>query len=913
MEGWRRYWGKAGPEGDCHLLAYHSLDVAAVGGELLRLRPNWLVEFARVAGLATHGLTETISFLLALHDLGKFGAGFQGLRPDVVRVLGRSPRNLANSPKHDALGRMLWLKLTSPPSSSPCPEALLEVREAEERPLSPRAQRSHLKPWISAVMGHHGRPPPPDATEGAALFDHFEMNKVSGPSSDAAGLVKELRTILKPAPLVFLPNTTEGDSGRLLRSSWWLAGFSTLCDWIGSNTKWFPFENDRLIALDEYLDIRRCLAELAVHEVGLAPRRVRSYQGFGAMFPTISTPTPLQRAVDGLPVEEGPQLLLIEDLTGSGKTEAALSWVARLFDAAAADGLYFALPTMATANAMHARVAAAMKSLFHDEPTPSLILAHSGPHLLPRTPPTEELANQADDGGYEQGEESATQGARSWFSDNRKRALLADAGVGTIDQALVGVLRAKHAPLRLLGLHRHVLVVDEVHACDDYMNNLLELLLEVQASLGGSAVLLSATLSLDARGKLLAAYRRGLGVPTGGEPPGPAYPSLIRTSAEGTDALALGVRDGGARKLPVAFLHSLEAAVGWCEEQAKAGKCVAWIRNTVRDANLAFDELVSRLGAHRVQLFHARFPLGDRLALEQDIVARFGKSGGEEGRQGRIVIATQVLEQSLDVDFDELLTDLAPIDRMIQRAGRLQRHSRANRTTATLHVLAPEDELDWMRADLEKMYRGTKKVYGRGSRLLRTQRVLREEGAMDLPKRARYLVESVFGPGEDLPPEFDECMEELSAEGDEKHKKAMARFNRINFDQGYTFEGAPWLQDELVPTRLGDPSSVLRLINLRDGQYMPWSSEEALPESIRWRLGEVSVRADQVSAEGPKGEELRQRLREQGMEPPPHVILVVMKEDSSGWEGSAVKIRGDKEVKVSVHFDRQRGLEFKEV
>jgi len=911
MEGWRKYWGKTDREEGFHLLAYHCLDVAAVGSTLLRMRPSWHRALTKVAGFESDGLTEAVVFLLAIHDLGKFGNGFQALAPDIVLRLNRVPQNVANRPRHDALGKLLWEELSHPSSQLACPEALLELREASGAPLSNRASRAHLKPWISAVTGHHGRPPHVEEQSNAVLPDHFGVRDPNGNWKDAAALIVELRRLLQPMPLVFQASTEEGDSDRLLRSSWWLSGFAILCDWLGSNTTWFQYEDDHSLPLEDYWAQSLERAEQAVEGVGLAPRKPRTFGGFQQIFPGIEAPSPLQETVATLPLSEGPQLLLIEDLTGSGKTEAALTWIARLFDAEEADGLYFALPTMATANAMYARVSAVMERIFETDPSPALVLAHSGPHLIPTPSSLEQAPLPKDDGGYGGGEETASQGAKSWFADNRKKALLADAGIGTIDQALVGVLRAKHASLRLLGLHHHVLVVDEVHACDDYMNGLLEVLLETQAALGGSVVLLSATLSLDTRDKLLTAFRRGLGDVKEKKLSDAAYPALVRVAAEGTEVHGLEVRVGTSRRIPVAFLHSFEDAVSWCELQAREGRCVAWIRNTVRDAAMAFDELVSRLGSDRVQLFHARFPLGDRLKLEQDIVSRFGKGGSAVERAGRIVVATQVIEQSLDVDFDELLTDLAPIDRVIQRAGRLQRHQRSNRRPPTLTVLAPNHESAWLEPGLQPIFRGTKRVYRRGSRLLRSQQALLREGELDLPSRARHLVESVYGEVDELSVEIEDSREELMAEGEEQNQRSMARFNRISFDLGYTFEGAPWRDDESVPTRLGDPSVILRLVRLRDGQLVPWSLEEKLPEAIRWRLGEVSVRVDQVSAAGPQEESIRQLLREKGAEPPAHIVPIQMEPCDTGWRGFAVASKGDRVLPVEVRFEDRRGLEFR--
>jgi len=905
VQGWHRYWGKAYGEDDIHLLAFHSLDVAAVGMTLLIARPEWRAALARVAEAEESGLAEAVTFHLALHDLGKFGNGFQGLKEDVVRRLGRSPTVRANRPRHDTLGDLLWRKLTSPEHD--CPDLALDIRGADGTSLTPRRTACRWRPWIAAVTGHHGRPPEVVMTD--LLESHFGLESPSGPWKDAADFVGRVRALLRPAGIVLRRDAEEVEEDHLARSSWWLAGFTTLCDWVGSNREWFGLEQQPL-DLEVYWERALEQAEHAVSAAGLSPRKPRSFRGFPDLFPHIPEPSPLQRGAAEVPLQPGPQLFLIEDITGSGKTEAALTLVGRLFDAGLADGLYFALPTMATANAMHARVAAVLGRLFESDPPPSLVLAHSGPRLRPRREEGE--VQPPDDGGYDRGESSASQVARSWFTDNRKKALLADAGVGTIDQALTGVLRSKHAPLRLLGLHRHVLVVDEVHACDDYMNEILELLLEVQAAHGGSAVLLSATLPLAARRRLISAFRRGLGSAADHEL-GDAYPVLVQAGEGETTEIGLPAGGASARRLPVAFFHSFDEVVAWCEERANDGRCVAWIRNTVADAMAAFDALVARVGAERVRLFHARFPMGDRLEIEGEIVERFGKGGSPQGRAGQIVVATQVLEQSLDVDFDEMVTDLAPIDRIIQRAGRLQRHHRPERPPAPLHVLAPPWEEAPTATWLGKDFAGTLAVYQRPSYLWLTQRVLREEGALDLPLRARFLVESVFGETVEKPASFDEQRKELEADGTVYQRRSMAHFNRISFERGYTREGPEWRDDELVPTRLGEPTVILRLVRSLGGELTPWMKIDGVDPSVCWRMGELSVRASQVAGGGVETEDLRKKLAAIEAEPPLHVIPVLMTKSGDSWGGTleASKAAIGAPARVEVLVTPGRGVELK--
>ncbi len=242
-----------------------------------------------------------------------------------------------------------------------------------------------------------------------------------------------------------------------------------------------------------------------------------------------------------------------------------------------------------------------------------------------------------------------------------------------------------------------MLVVDEVHAYDEYVTGLLDTLLRFQAAQGGSAILLSATLPQRLRQRLVEAYaagsQRALTVPLvcGST----AFP-LATQFSDDLRELALPARDGTQRRTEVQFVASEAEVLQRIDAATSAGGCVLWVRNTVNDAIAAYDQLVRQHGAERVTLFHARFAICDRAEREADVLTRFGPKSSLADRRGRIVVATQVAEQSLDVDFDLVVSDLAPVESLIQRAGRCMRHLRPDRpwafTAPTLVLLAPRGE-----------------------------------------------------------------------------------------------------------------------------------------------------------------------------------------------------------------------------
>lgn len=883
--GLNGYWGKA-EGGDYHPLTKHALDVAAVGDALLARDRLFVDRLARVSGVSADSLCRSIPFLLALHDLGKFSEGFQDLRQDLRERLAGVRRPVAYLQHHGTLGYRLWL------SFGPSIESgeMLRVRAADAD-LDGTDSFELTLPWVAAVTGHHGQPP-----EGGPVGGAFSRSA----KDDAWSFVCEVARLLGACRLDV---NVDGDYAELSRrfriSSWLLAGLAVLSDWIGSNRGFFPF--DGTTGLEEYWELARSRAQLALSEVGVLSPAVRPQVGMGPVFPGIVEPTPLQHLAEEVEVSAGPQLFVVEDVTGSGKTEAALVLAHRLMVSGAADGVFVALPTMATANGMYGRVAGVQQRVFASRAP--VILAHSARHLVDIP-----LLTGAGDAGS--GDDTAAADASAWLLDNRKKSLLAPLGIGTIDQALLAIIAARHNSLRLLGLHRHVLVVDEVHAYDPYMLELLGELLALQAALGGSAVLLSATLPLSTRERLTERFREGLGA-TGEAPRSAAYPLLTRVDARGLAEIPGACPTRLHRAIPVSCLNSENDAIAVLTRVAEEGRCGVWIRNSVADAIHAYELLRDRLGAHRVTLFHARFLLGDRLAIEGRALANFGAESGPAERAGRILVATQVVEQSLDLDFDEMVTDLAPIDLLIQRAGRLHRHRRDatgartdgsdSRPRPVLHLLAPiytdAPEARWLADALPR----TARVYPDHPVLWRTLRLLDRTGAIETPERSRELVEAVYGQEAllDFPPGLEKTA--IEAGGAAAASQSFAALGAVRWELGYERTG-PWLSDEVAPTRLGDPSGTIRLGALDGGRLVPL----ARASRMAWEFSQVSVRKSLLDrplegADTDAEEAVKRSMADGGR----YCRVIPMRRSGREWEGRGVSGAGKE---VVVRYSRETGL-----
>ncbi|BDG10090.1 CRISPR-associated helicase Cas3' [Anaeromyxobacter paludicola] len=902
MSGFFDYWGKAGAEGEgrVHLLPFHGFDVAAVGAEILDRDTALLPRMAHLSGFRAEDLRSAIPFVLALHDLGKFAEPFQDLMPDLVRELQGPRAARVCAVHHSSLGYQLWRSWAT---LRPAPDEAQLLCQLHQVELAGGA-RGHrdlgdlMQPWMAAVLGHHGKPPE-EGTLGPGIL---QAHPAYRSRRDATAFALAARKLLAPAPLRGSEPDFEKQLQRMRRSSWWLAGFAILCDWIGSDTDFFQPQRTEM-DLAEYWQRARTSAARAVEHSGLGRSTPRAYAGVEHLFPQIAaSPSPLQGAAATIEIGDGPQFYVLEDLTGSGKTEAALILAHRLLDAGRSDGIFFALPTMATANAMHRRVEPLLNKLFKGEP--SYLLTHSGPRLTCK----DRIAlgqRSADDAA---GEEEAAATASAWLADGRKKALLAELGVGTIDQALLAALQSKHAAFRLLGLHRHVLVVDEVHACDVYMLRVLCGLLRAHAGLGGSAILLSATLPLEQRRQLARAFAEGAGAHGAELPTSEEYPLLTAWSGDRVQERAVAARNGAPRTLPIVFRRSVAEVVARLTEAARAGRCACWVRNSVADAVEARDLLAAILGEDAVTLFHARFALGDRLRIEDAVLARFGTGGEAAQRCGRVVIATQVIEQSLDVDFDVLVSDLCPIDRLIQRAGRLQRHARADldRDPPALEVLAPPWSEDPSAGWLSAPFQRTAVVYPDPAVLWRTLRELKNRQQFALPGEARALVEAVFGSDETpaaLMPRSGQAV------GKQLSQASVAQGAVLCLDLGYLRQGMDWSSEAHTPTRLGEPTVTVRLA--RAEAAAPWL--DGVARHLQWPLSQLSVTRRLVARPSPDEADLVAQLERTQPFVGDDIVTVPLRLQGDGtWTGRAVAERGPpenpREVPVQILYSPVRGL-----
>jgi CRISPR-associated endonuclease/helicase Cas3 len=762
-----RFWGKerGAREGEAtwHAAAYHCLDVAASARMLLETNDLLRRRLSDLLAICERQVVDLITFWMTLHDIGKFSAPFNALVESFWLPEMGDRSTVPNGPAHGEAGFLLW-------------EQKLAVDLAAWFP-----DRHDLVPLARAIFGHHGMP--------VAEHPPTTVAQVYKPYGLAAA-----RAFTHSAAALILSEPIRIDKERLVRASFALAGIAVVADWVGSSEA-FAYCND-LMPLSEYWsEYALVSARFAVREFGLIPCpsapecdlvQLMGDKGF-------SNPTPMQQWASGVSLSEDPTLYIIEDSTRAGKTEAALILSHRLIAAGCASGLYFALPTMATANALYGRLAKAYLNLFAKGSRPSLVLSHASRDLDPGF--TESVFYESDAPNGAEAECSA------WIVDNRRRSFLAQVGVGTVDQALLSVLPCKFQSIRLAGLMQRILVVDEAHAYDAYMGQEIEHLLRAHAQLGGSAIVLSATLPQETRKRFVEAYDGKI------KEVSHSYP-LTTWLARGTHAVQKPIdpRDIDVRQVPVQFVRSVESGDELTLDASRRGQAVLRIRNAVADALQSYNSLSRR--HDRVELFHARYAQVDRQKRESEVVARYGRSGKPWDREGWLLVATQVVEQSLDLDFDLIVSDLAPVDLLIQRAGRLWRHTRPDRHPSARQrfvVVTPEPLDDPTRDWLSRALPRTAQVYQDIATLWLTARKLAAAGMIDTPASLRQLIEGVYGKQArgHLPDGIKKAGLEAKTIADANRGRALTHL--LPLQNGYA-PGQAWESDEAIQTRLSEPT-----------------------------------------------------------------------------------------------------------
>lgn len=723
---WLRLWAKTAQDrtneiSECcryHPLLYHMLDVAAVAGLVWDhcLGPEFRNRLECSLGSDARA---QIVFLAGAHDLGKASPGFQKKVPELSENSGlQFSKNDLDRP-HGFISAHVLNKVFGPAS------AVLAQIAGGHHGVFPRSLELRMG---ASTLGDNGW-----STARQELIQAF-ANTVKFDLKQAAQRKSEIGD---PAVVPIL------------------AGFISVVDWIGSNQDFFPCAAEcgtpLRISGAEYWTHAQDQARKALEMLGWLPAVTFAVETpFNAVFPGFVVNGLQAAAIELASRQTSPYLMIIEAPMGQGKTEAALYAADMAMCRGVARGMYIAMPTQATGNAMFKRVLGDYLKKRGHQGKLNLQLAHGDALLAQMAEVKEGEIPEFNPKGI--GDEGDLE-AQSWFTA-KKRPLLAPFGVGTIDQSLLSVLQTRHWFVRLFGLAGKVVVFDEVHAYDAYMSTILERLLHWLAEVDCTVILLSATLP-DAKRKALAKAYSGRN-----DIEYKRYPRITlarprhypKVQTESTPVCAeIPIEE--MRAIDLCFAKTdLPNLTATLNQQLEHGGCAAVICNTVNRSIEVYKHLRDNLKNTECSLFHARTLQMWRREREEEVLRKFGK--GEKQADGAyanphrppraVLVATQVVEQSLDLDFDLMVSEIAPADLLLQRCGRLHRHPRCRPAGLEIPQFSVLCDAQAVGPPPESFGKGIEFVYDRYV-LLRTWLALRQRRTLEIPTEIEELVEAVYG------------------------------------------------------------------------------------------------------------------------------------------------------------------------
>lgn len=721
------FWGKLSDDHESILsLPDHCIDVASVFRALCDLPA-----IQRSLGLGSDTIVfDRLAVFALLHDLGKCNAGFQVRRkPDATNTAGHVTEtaalfyddNLA-ARANGALGLDEISKWFD--SADGCGRMFL------------------------AAIFHHGRPAYKHDIGDGNQIDRLKRHWQPRDGIDPFVGLRELGATARSAfPSAFkesappIPVTVELEHH--------FTGLVMLADWLGSHREaFFPFEHEGNRIEWSRRQARKALAAVGLDVSAARDRVATQLPTFRDTFGISGEPRPLQSA---LASAELPPLLIAESDTGSGKTEAALMHFLALFAAGKVDGLYFALPTRVAARELYRRVVAAMKRVFGDD-CPPVLLAVPGYAQIDSERPDSILPTNT----HLFHDEEQKRRDRTWAAERPKRFLAAPIAVGTIDQALFSTIQVPHAHLRAACLDRSLLVIDEVHSSDVYMRYLARRLLKRHCKAGGRALLLSATLGAAARAEYLHPETSRPEAESFADAASLPYPALSAPEQPTWYLPDPASRSKTVQLEPLPVLQAPETLLPSLREALHRGQRILVVLNTVGRAVAlarladADPELARAMfsvngvrGPH-----HGRFARADRELMDRAVSEKLGRNSPDGAV---LLIGTQTLEQSLDIDADWLITDLCPIDVLLQRIGRLHRHDRGLRPMPVCTVLLSEEsDFSAFLNPRGEVRRGNLAGFGTVYEDLRILQLTRDlvatSSVIEIPRDNRNLVESATHP-----------------------------------------------------------------------------------------------------------------------------------------------------------------------
>ena len=615
-----------------------------------------------------------------------------------------------------------------------------------------------------------------------------------------------------------------------------LTGLLIMADWIASNATYFPLLSLSEEGSEEYYPQR---VEEAMEERVNLPESWESMtyymdeETFKEEFGFLPRPAQLDfvQTIENLTDMETdrPGIFILEAPMGIGKTEAALAGAQLLANKTSAGGIFWGLPTQATANGIFERVLPWAQRQSEDSTIGySVRLAHGMAEFDERY---RGLFHGDSEIAEDESEENRLY-AHTWFK-GKKQALLADFVVGTVDQLLMSSLKKKHVMLRHLGMASKIVIIDECHAYDVYTSEYLDRTLTWMGMYGQPVIILSATLPAHRRRQLIAAYldQDVDEIPKEIEDH-MGYPLLTYTVGE--NILQKELTSNTAQTVVTVEPLEQEQLAEFLKEELKNGGCAAVILNTVQQVQKTAQYLRTYFQDKEILELHSRYIYPDRKDKEDELLRRMGKRSTAKERDGFILVASQVAEQSLDFDADILITQLCPIDLLLQRVGREHRH-RIHDSIRPVNLSKPRCMI--LREGDVAYNKGSKAVYGEYL-LMRTQSVLPKQ--ISIPADIPMLVQKVYNDDEGT---FEAIVGYQKAKKDylDKQAKKISEASSFLLSKPMKREGRrescldQWLKNSTqvddkvaeASVRDGGPSLEVLVLQRLEGKisFLPWQDK----------------------------------------------------------------------------------------
>jgi len=771
-------------------------------GAMEKIIDKWIPESVIKATKLNKNEFEKVAIFFAYtHDIGKVNSYFQSIITKQI-----IEKRIALEEKGFIIND-IYMDQGKTPHAYVGEEILKHIIEKKCNTIE---EKNKLNAYASVIGAHHGKPQNPVIINGQIKVDYFEDYRINLFGRDDEkecnrweniweAIIDDALELCSINSFFELPNID-------IQAQTIFSGLLVMADWMASNQFYF-----KLIGLGDNFDIEKYPERIsyAWNKLEFPERweteickmdKITFEERFGFM------PNEVQELfINIVNNVKNPGLFILEAQMGVGKTEAALAAAEVLANDCESGGVFFGLPTQATSNALFYRLMEWAKNVSEDTLN-SIRLAHGTADL------NEEYNKYKFNGESNVNEDEMNSGieVHPWFQGNKK-ALLADFVVGTIDQFLLATLKRKHFMLRHLGLIGKVVIIDECHAYDAYMNEYLLDSLRWMGAYGVPVIMLSATLPKERRKEFILAYakqytkcilkRKQKDIICNNEnwKESDEYPLFTWTDGNTINQKGLSISSLKEKKINVTYSSEIESVLKMIKTRTRCGGCACIITNTVRDAQKMYYFAKEKMNDYNIILYHAQFVMPDRVRKEKELLEKMGKDSTDVIRNHTILIGTQVLEQSLDYDADILVTQLCPMDLLLQRIGRLHRHIRdGSNSKKTRPIDLNQPEVVILLDGEEKPYNyATEKIYG-NFLLSRTLKQLeRVSNEINIPRDILYMVQNVY----DIKSDFSDKEEYIEEYNNTiSRKKQLAQvyaLNKPSYSLKRNMDGMLDVQNEL--------------------------------------------------------------------------------------------------------------------